>query len=65
MIEQLKLKHLQCAFLKLTEVNQFFILGFIEGLMVTQNKCDRKLIAKVSDASEAVRPVFFKSSADL
>jgi len=65
MIEQLKLRHLQYAFLKLTEVNQFFILGFIEGLMVTQSKCERKLITKVPNASEAVRPVIFKRSADL
>jgi len=36
MKEDLKLKHLQSAFPKLTETNQFYVLGLAEGFKYVQ-----------------------------
>ena len=46
MIEQIKLKHLEITFLKLTETNQFYILGLVEGLKHSQGKCSGKPLVK-------------------
>jgi len=46
MIEQVKIKHLQCAFLKLTEANMFYILGLVEGLKCAQGEREGKSLAK-------------------
>jgi len=36
MIEQLKVEHLHCTFPKLSESNQFYVLGLTEGLKFAQ-----------------------------
>jgi len=46
MVEQIKLKHLENTFLKLTETNQFFILGLVEGLKNAQGNTNGKLLIK-------------------
>jgi len=46
MIKQFKLKHLQCAFLKLTEDNMFYILGLVEGLKHAQGERNGKSLVK-------------------
>jgi len=43
-----KLEHLLCNFPKLTEKNQFYLLGLVEGLRYTQ---DKKFREKCADAS--------------
>jgi hypothetical protein len=36
-LDSVKLKELQCAFPKLTEVNQYYVLGLAEGLIHAQS----------------------------
>ncbi|MCL2212029.1 MAG: hypothetical protein FWB95_08920 [Treponema sp.] len=46
MIEQVKLKDLENTYLMLTETNQFFILGLVEGLKHAQGNTNSKSLAK-------------------
>jgi len=41
-----QLEKLRCAFPKLTEANQFYILGLVEGLKHAQGKCSGKSLVK-------------------
>jgi len=45
-----QLEKLRCAFPKLTEANQFYILGLVEGLKQAQGKISGKLLIKTQDS---------------
>ena len=60
MINQLKLEHLQLTFLKLTESNQHYILGFAEGLKFAQVKENPPLKTPGSSTNSAT--VFYTRS---
>ncbi|MCL2802117.1 MAG: hypothetical protein FWD28_10200 [Treponema sp.] len=51
MIKQLKLMRLQCSFPRLTEINQFYVLGLAEGLKHAQGKDGEKAMVKMPDNS--------------
>ena len=61
MIEQKKSKYLENTFLKLTETNQFFILGLVEGLKHSQGK---KLQIKTSNNSVSVNSTYKNRSVE-
>ncbi|MCL2442873.1 MAG: hypothetical protein FWD13_05335 [Treponema sp.] len=48
MIEQLKLDHIQNTFPKLTETNQYYVLGLIEGLKYAQGR--DKLVLQIPNS---------------
>jgi len=41
-LEQVKLEHLQVFFPRLTESNQQYVLGLVEGLKYAQGRCDQQ-----------------------
>jgi len=44
-------KHLQCTFPKLTETNQFYILGIAEGLKWAQNSKPEEIVTTAKQDS--------------
>jgi len=46
MIEPIKIRHLEDTFLNLTETNQFYIIGLVEGLKYAQGNTNGKLLVK-------------------
>jgi len=59
MTKHLKVKYLQCSFLKLSETNQFYVLGLAEGIKHMQGKEGDKCLVKMLDNSTGVEPVFY------
>ena len=51
MAKQLKLMRLQCSFPRLTEINQFYVLGLAEGLKYAQGKDGEKSMVKMPNNS--------------
>jgi len=57
MKEQKKLEQLFCAFPRLTEINQVFVLGLAEGLIYTQGKKKGKIVGKMKDRVIEIKEV--------
>jgi len=62
MLERLKLSHLQYAFAKLTENNQFYVLGIAEGLKHAQGVKTERLNIQTPDGFIRGESVFDKQS---
>ncbi|MCL2720536.1 MAG: hypothetical protein FWD47_04260 [Treponema sp.] len=60
MIEQFKLAHLQCSFPKLTETNQHYVLGLVEGLKHSQVTNREKQVQKTPDNNKGYISVIHK-----
>lgn len=56
------LEKLQCTFPKLTEINQFYILGLVEGLKHAQGTGNEKPMVKTLNNTRDVNSTFFNRS---
>lgn len=64
MTEHIKLGHLQCAFMKLTEASQIYILGLVEGLRHAQGTSNGKSPVKILNNSCDDSSVLFNCSVE-
>jgi len=62
MCDETKLLYLRCFFSELTEVNQQYILGLVDGLVHAQGVSKGKQQVKTPDNYKSVKPAFYKCS---
>jgi hypothetical protein len=58
MQNNLRLVHLKCSFPRLSETNQFYILGLAEGLKYAQGIGEKPMV-KIPDGATNTKPVFY------
>ncbi|MCL2808871.1 MAG: hypothetical protein FWD24_02260 [Treponema sp.] len=59
-INQVKIERLQFSFSKLTETNQHYVIGLVEGLKHAQVNRKEKQILKMPDNAKSVTTAFYK-----
>jgi len=62
MKEQKRLEHLHCTFLRLTEINQIYMIGLVEGLMYAQDVSRKATLVKIPVDSQESKSVFYSRS---
>ena len=62
MMKYSKLIQLNCSFPKLTETNQVYVLGLVEGLKYAQKKSSGKSLVKTPDSLMNTNQAFYNRS---